>query len=263
MKKLLIRIAIVLLIVLVLAVVAAGLFMDKAIKAGIETVGPAITQVEIKLDAVALSLLSGSGKIQGLVVGNPTGFKSPTAIRVGKASLALQPGSLFSDKIVIRSVAMEGPEITFETDLRSNNLSKLLANVEAATGSQNKAPATQPSTPSSSPAPAKSSKKLEVDDFLIRDAKVNVMVTTLGKSLTLTLPEIHLTGLGTGPEGITPAELTRQVIQAIEKVSAQASTAAVSDLGKQASDLTKEISKNPAGAAEKLNKSLGGLLKKP
>jgi len=266
MKKLLIRIAVILLIVLVLGVVAVGLFLDKAIKAGIETLGPAITKVEIKLDSVGLSLLSGSGKIKGLVVGNPEGFKSPSAIRVGQASLSVQPGSLLADKIVIRSIAVEGPEITFETDLKSNNLSKLLANVEAATGGQSKSPRTQPSTSPStpSPAPAKSGKKLEVDDFLIRGAKLNVSVTTLGgKSITVPLPEIHLSGLGTGPEGITPAELTKEVIQAIEKASAQASTSAVGDLGKQVTELTKDPAKAAGSAVEKATKGLGGLLKKP
>ena len=76
MKKLFVRILIVLVILLVLAVLAVGFFLDSAIKKGVETIGPQLTKVAIKLDSVSLSILSGSGKIKGLVVGNPEDRKS-------------------------------------------------------------------------------------------------------------------------------------------------------------------------------------------
>ena len=69
-------------------------------------------KVQVKLDSVNLSLLSGSGKVQGLIVGNPEGFKTPQAISVGAASLALQPASLLADKIVVESINVQAPEIT-------------------------------------------------------------------------------------------------------------------------------------------------------
>jgi hypothetical protein len=47
MKKLLIRIVIALLGVIVVAVVAVGLFLDSVIKKGVETVGPRIAKVDI------------------------------------------------------------------------------------------------------------------------------------------------------------------------------------------------------------------------
>ena len=89
MKKIIVRLLIALVVVVILAVLGVGLFLDKAIKAGVETIGPKVTKVDIKLDSVSLSLLSGGGTIKGLVVGNPTGFKTPSAINVGEASLAL------------------------------------------------------------------------------------------------------------------------------------------------------------------------------
>src|SRR3974390_655789 len=147
MKKILVRILIALLVLLIVGVLAVSLFLDSALKKGIETVGPMLAKVEVKLDSVSLSLLSGSGKIKGLFIGNPEGFKTPAAIQVGNASLALQPSSVFGDKVIIKSVLVQAPEITFETDLKANNLSKILANVEAATGSG--------STASKTPAQAK------------------------------------------------------------------------------------------------------------
>lgn len=254
MKKIILRVSIVLVILVVVAVIAVGLFLDSAVKRAIETVGPMLTQVEVKVDSVNLSLLSGACRIKGLVVGNPSGFKSPSAIQVGSAALSLQPNSVFADKLVIKSVNLQAPEITFETDLRGNNLSKLLENVQAATGGANQA---------NSKASSQAGRKLQVDDFLISGAKVHVSLTVLGgKSATVPLPEIHLTGLGQGPDGITPAELTKQVLQAVEKAAVQASSSAVADLSKDATVLTKALGSTPSGAAEKVRKGLGGLFKK-
>ncbi|HWI59322.1 MAG TPA: AsmA family protein [Bacillota bacterium] len=260
MKKWVIRLSIALVILIVLVVVAIGLFLDGAIKRGVETIGPKLAKVEVKLEHVNLSLLSGSGKIKGLLVGNPAGFKTPSAINVGSASLALQPGSIFSDKVIIKSVNVQGPEITFETDLKGNNLSKILANLQEATGGSQ---AQQPAQSKE----AGAAKKLQVDDFLISGGKVHVSVTPLGgKSVTVPLPDIHLTDLGKGPEGITPAELTKKVLQAIEKESVKASGSAVADLGKQAADLTKgltqDLGKGASGAVEKATKGIGDLFKK-
>ena len=261
MKKWIIRIAIAVVVLLILAVVAVALFLDSGIKKGVETVGPMLTKVDVKLDGVNLSLLSGSGKIKGLLVGNPEGYKSPSAIKVGTAELAIQPSSILGDKVVIRNIDVQAPEITFETDLKGNNLSKILANVQDATGGANN-PANKPNTPGKTPE-AKASRKLQVDNFVINGAKLNVSLTTLGgKSVTVPLPQIKLTNLGQGPEGITAAELTKRVLQEIEKEAVAAAGTAVADLQKQALDLTKGLQKDASGTVEKATKGIGDLFKK-
>ena len=253
MKKVLIRIGIVLLVLIVVAVLAIGFFLDGAVKRGVEIVGPKITKVAVKLDAVSLSILSGSGKVKGLVIGNPEGFKSAEAIKVGKAGVALSPGSLLSDKIVVRSISVEEPEITFEGSLHGNNLSKLLANVDSASGGGDKSTSDQ----------QKASKKLQVDDFVIKGARVHVSLTELGgKGATVPIPEIHLTNLGTGPEGITPAELTKKVLQAVVSETEKAASTVLTDFGKGALNLTKEVGTNASGTVQKATKSIGGLFKK-
>jgi hypothetical protein len=55
--------------------------------------------------------------------------------------------------------------------------------------------------------------KLQVDEVLISSAKVNASAGVLpGAKAVVTLPEIKLTALGTGPEGLTPAELTAIIL---------------------------------------------------
>jgi hypothetical protein len=254
MKKILIRSFIALIILLILGVVAIGLFLDGAVKRGVETVGPMLTKVDVKVDSVNLSLLSGGGKIKGLFIGNPAGYKTPSAIQVGNASLAIVPGSIFSSKVIIRSINVQAPEITFETDLKGNNLSKIVANLEAFSGD---------SSHGDTRAQAKASKKLQVDDFLISGGKINATLAVLGsQSTTVPLPEIHLTALGQGPDGITAAELTKLVLEAVEKEAVRAAASAVGNLSKDAANLTKGFGTAGTGAVDTVTRGIGGLFQK-
>jgi uncharacterized protein involved in outer membrane biogenesis len=261
MKKIIVGTLIALVVVLVLAVLAVGLFLDKAIKSGVETFGPRLTKVDVTLQSVSLSLLSGSGTIKGLVIGNPQGFKTPSAIQVGTVSLSLEPRSLLSDKIVVKSINVQGPEITFETDFKGNNLKKILANVQETTGGGAKEPA-KPQEPGQ-PKEAKPAKKLQVDEFVISGGRVHVSVTALGgQSATIPLPDIHLQNLGKGPDGITPGELAKLVLEAVEKGATQAAAGTVSDIGKGAIYFTKDPNKAGSNAVDSVTKGLGNFFKK-
>ena len=251
MKKFLVRLLIVLLVLLVVAAVAVHLFLDGAIKRGVETLGPKLTKVNVRLDSVNLMLLSGSGKLNGLVVGNPEGFKTAQAISVGKMHLEVEPQSLLQDKIVVRKIQLEAPEITFETDLKGNNLGKILSNLEETTGGSAK------EQPKPTEAEAKANKKLQVDDFEISGAKLHVSVSSFaGQSASVPLPTIHLSNLGSGPEGITVAELTKLVLKALEKQAAESATTAIAEMSKGAVFMSKEGAGMATNAVEKAGKSL-------
>lgn len=251
MKKLLVRLLIALVVVVVLVVVAISMFLDGAIKKGVETIGPKIAKVDFKLDGVSISILSGSAKVKGLVVGNPEGYKTPNAISVGSALVSVSPGSLLSDKIVVKSIRVEAPEITFEGGLTGNNLSKILDNVNATVGGDDK-----PSPKEPAPKEPKAAKKLQVNDFLITGAKVRVSLKgTGGFAAPVPLPDIHFTNLGDGPEGITPAELTKKVITEVTQGAVKAAAGAVTDIGKGAVEgATKEVGKATKGITDLFKK---------
>ncbi len=259
LKKILWGLVIVFVVLVVVAVIGAGLFLGNIVKAGMETVGPKITRVSITVDAVNLSILTGSARIKGLVVGNPEGYKAPQAISVGVAAVEVNPLSALSDKIVVRSVHVEDPEITFEGNpFSGNNLTKIRDNVNAATASSQK-----PSTNQTAQAASKPGKKLEVDDFLITGAKVHVRLTGIGgKEMTLPLPDIHLTGMGTGTDGITATDLTRRVLDALTAATVKAVANAASDIGKGAANLGQDAGKTAGESVNKITKGLGGLFNK-
>jgi len=254
MKKIIRIVLIIVVVLILLGLLAAHLFLDGAIKRGVETAGPKLTKTDVKLSLVSISLFSGSGKMKGLVIGNPEGFKSPSAIQVGTAGLDLQPRSIFSDKVIIRSIVVEGPEITFESDLKSVNLKKLLNNLEEATGGSEKNPAA-PKQPE-----AKAGKKLEVDDFLIKGGKIHVVVPVLNQSTTVNLPEIHLQDLGKGSDGITAAELSKRILEVVVQKAEEQASGVIADMVKGGQFLSKDMTSS--NAVEKVSKGLGDLLKK-
>ncbi len=259
MKKILVRLCIAVVLLIVVVVLAIHFFLDGAIKKGVETVGPKMTKVDVKLDGVHISLLSGAGKVTGLVIGNPEGYKTPHAISVGTAALSLKPMSLLGDKIIIQSINVEAPEITIEGDLSKDNLKQILANLNETTSTTSSGSNTVAgATPKEE---KKANKKLEVDDFQITNAKLTVSISGMGEK-SFTLDPIHFTNLGTGPDGITVAELTKKVIAEIESQAEKSLVSNLGDLTKGAANLTKGLGKDAGGSVTNLTKGLGGFFKK-
>jgi uncharacterized protein involved in outer membrane biogenesis len=259
LEKIFWSLVLILVVLVIIGAVVASLFLGDIVKKGVETVGPRITQVSVKLDEVHLTLLTGSASVKGLVVGNPAGYKTPQAISAGLISVGVNPMSVLSDKIVIRSIHVESPEITFEGGLSGNNLSAILNNVDASS----KSPASTNAAAANSPAQAKPSKKFEVDDLMITGAKVHVSLTDLqGKEMTLALPPIHLTDLGRNPEGITATDLTRSVLRAITTATVKAVGKASTDIGKNAGNVLKGAAGQAGAGSSNLIKGLGNLLGK-
>jgi hypothetical protein len=216
--------------------VVAGLIvtvvcLDGIVKTGVERFGPKIAGVSVTLDDIHIGLLTGSAKVKGLVIGNPSGYKAPSAISVGLAEVGVNPFSVLSDKIVVRSVHVIAPEITFEGNplTGNNNLSKILDNLNAAAKTS-----AEPATNQTATASAKPAKKLEVDDFLISDAKVHY------NGVTLPLPPVHLANLGTGPEGITAADLSKQVFSQLTSTIIKTVASSAADIGNNAGKAANE-----------------------
>ena len=196
---------------------AVGLFIlsksaGKIIQKGVVTVGPEIAQVDIELAGADISFLSGAGELRGLKVHNPEGYDGDHAFYADHLSLDVQPMSVLSDKIVIDEILIIGPDIQFEQRLKSSNLNQIQANVQESLGSSEAQEAEEAG-----------GKKLEIKRFVLQDAKVGVGVGT--NPISITIPTIELTDLGSGEEGITAGEVigvmmtevTTQIIAEIAK----------------------------------------------
>ncbi|HEX7861072.1 MAG TPA: hypothetical protein VF773_12135 [Verrucomicrobiae bacterium] len=252
MKK---RLPLILLIgvgLVVIAAVAAFMFLGTIVKAGVEKGGPYITKVPVNLGAAVISVFSGSGELKGFVMGNPEQFKSSNSVSVGSVALKLEPSSVLGKKIIVRSIRVESPEITYEAAFGGSNIGKILENIQAVAASGK----TDPNQPGSQ-------KGLQVDEFVITGAKLNVTASVLGgATATLPLPEIRLANLGQGPEGITAAELSAKAFGEIVEASAKAVAANAMKLGGNATDAAKNLGTDLQDRAKKTTSGLTDLLKK-
>lgn len=250
-KKILLWGGIGVVVLIIIGVMVVALTLDSIVKKGVEVVGPRIALVPVTVETVHIGVLSGTARVKTLIVGNPDGYKSPFSVSVGVAEVNLDVASALSDKIIVHSIHVESPEITFEGGFNGNNLSKIMDNLK----SPPQAGGTSVTNVPVSQGGAQTSKKVEVDDFLITGAKVHVILTDFGgKEMSLTLPDIHLTDLGKDNDGLTPADLTKQVFQAI-------TTTTVASVTSAAGNLSKDAQKLGQGAVQKLKSGFGNFFK--
>ena len=249
LKKILLIVVILVVVLGIAAVVFVGLHLDKIVKTGIETVAPPITQTSVKVEGVNISALSGSAGIKGFVVGNPPGYKSDFAISIGKAAVSVVPGSVLKDKVIVRSIEIRSPEITLEGNpFGKNNLQTILDSVNSIAGGATKAGNSEPAKTTE----AKAGKKLQVDDLVISGVKVTARIVGLeGEPFSVTIPDIHFSNLGTGPDGINAADLT-------QKILSEVITVAISTVGSRAKEIMGKTANNVIkGATENANKTVG------
>jgi hypothetical protein len=253
MKKWVVRIGVVVVAFIILALLAVFFSLDAIVKKGVETIGPKITKVDVHLGAAAISPLGGSGELTKFFVGNPPGYKAPSAIEVGDIKVSVSVGSVFSDTIVVNEVKVKDAVITMEGSLvGDNNLMTIQKNISGASAEQPKTTPAQTKAPPTS----SSSKKFMVKDFVLEGAKVNLDVTLPGlgeKTMTVPLPTVHLQNIGTAEGGVTVEQMVQQISV---PVLASVGTAAVSAVGGMAGDL-KNLGK---GGTQNIQKAAGGVL---
>jgi hypothetical protein len=230
-------------LVLVLAVagyIGTEFFLGSIIKAGVNSLGPRLTQTKVNLASAELSPFSGSGTLRGLTVGNPAGWSDGHAFYLGQVHVVMKPFSIFGDHIVIDEITIDQPEFNYETRIVSSNIGDLLKNLDQVTGGAGPDPTAKNGKPL----------RLEVRKFVLQGGKV-----TLGAgpaALSLPMPPIVLDNLGTSEGGITPGQLTfavmRSVTTSIVGATAQAagkigatSGAAAMDGVKKAGDSIKNL----------------------
>ncbi len=250
-KKWILRVVWLLVLVFMAAIVAIAFSLDAIVKKGVETIGPTATQVDVKIKSVGVSIFSARAELAGIVLGNPAGYKTPTAITVDDVSVSVKPGSVFSDKLVVENITVKSPVITLEGGLKDNNLTKIENNLNNYIGGSSAPPKSSPSPPAAGP--AKPQRKLQVNELLLTGAKLQVNTKLTGsRTLTLSIPDIHLTDLGSGPDGITAVEVGQRTLRAVLD-------AATTAIAKNAGQLGTEAASGAKGAVKKATDSLKGL----
>ncbi len=245
MKKVLLFGAGTLVVLAIVAYVVLQFFLGSIVTAGVNKFGPGITQTKVQLKGANVSPLSGAGTLTGLSVGNPAGWTPGNAFYLGSVHVDLKPFSVFGDHIVINEIVIDQPEFTYETKIVSSNINDLLKNIEQAMGSENGG--NQPKAKNGKPL------KLEVKHFVMRNGKVTVGVGAT--AITMPMPPVELTNIGTADGGVTPAGLAFAVMRSVTTSVVSASTQALSKMGGTSGAAAAEAAKQ---ATETIKGLFGG-----
>jgi hypothetical protein len=163
--------------------------------------------------------LSGQGRLKGLVVGNPQGFQTESSFKLADAKVSVDLKSALSDKLIIEEILIDGPEITYEGSSSGSNISKIQENV-AAFG---KSVTPKDAAESKSEKKDAGQKKVQINHFIVKNAQLNVSASMLkGKTMTISMPDIHLKDIGKDSGGTTIGKASAEVFAAINKSVVQA-----------------------------------------
>ena len=194
-------------LVILATIIGAAMFwlsgnMDSLMKTAVGDYGSAMTQAKVSVDAVKISPADGKGTISNLLIGNPAGFKTAYAIKVGQIDVDIDVASVARDVIVIRRIAINAPDVIYEKADAMTNFDAIQKNIASYLG------------PADS---KKEGKKLIVEELTIRDAKAQASAAFMnGKTVNVSLPDITLKNLGKAKGGISPGELGQEIAGALK-----------------------------------------------
>ena len=210
--------------------------LNQFIKTQIESVGHEITEQKVSVDKVDLLLSSGSGKINGVVLGNPTGYSYPNAFSLGIVGLDINIESLTEEPIVIDEIIIDKPQVFVEfTESGGSNIKDLLDIIKSKGSKQ---------TDESDPSPSSSSKaqpKIRIEKLTLSGVALALNLSKLGnKEHQLTLPDINLSNIG-GKAGLPADQLGTEIIkQVLSAISKQATKKQKNEIKDSLKDKLKE-----------------------
>ena len=198
--------------VIIILLIIVLLSLSFIIKNGIQHVGPIITGVPMSVKYVAFNPFEGAMTIKDLIVGNPQGYSSPYAVKLGHFHLDIGMKSLFSKKVLIERIEVKGVELNYETSLLlKNNIQEIQDNVNKLAGEnqkQEKAPENKDQKQEKAPG----QKPLQIDYLELRDITAWVIMKGTPAKAPLIVAPIVMTQLGTGEDGITSVMVINDVL---------------------------------------------------
>ncbi|MFC1676028.1 AsmA family protein [Planctomycetota bacterium] len=206
-KKIMRNALLTILILVVLVMVLLSVFGGGVIKKGIETVASDTLKVGVAIGDMDFSILRGRIGFQDLVIDNPPGYKHEKLLELGDARISVKIGSLLSDTVEIREIALDNVNIVIEQkSLTTNNLSEIIE----ALPSEKEATEKQPDKPA---------KNMHIGNLELTNITVKAKLLPVpGKvdTITIKLDPIIMKDLGRD-EKLDTAKLTGKILVAIAK----------------------------------------------
>ena len=197
--------------VIIVLIIVLLLTLPFIIKGGIQHVGPMITGVPMSIKHIAFNPFEGSLTIREFFVGNPQGYSSPYAVKLGYFHVDIGMKTLFSKKILIERVEVKGVDLNYETSLLlKNNIQEIQDNVNKLAGEEQEKKTAPDKKDKKDKAPGQ--KPLQIDYLKLRDITAWVVMKGTKAKAPLMVAPIVMTQLGTGEDGITSVMVINDVL---------------------------------------------------
>ena len=251
------RIILAVLGIVIIALIAAWLFLESIVTTAVNKIGSQVTGTEVSLQGFQLSPFAGTAAITGLTVANPENYKSPYLLSLGGVSVKLDVMSLLSDTIVINDITVSKPVITYEMlSLTQNNIKQLQANI-----AKNTASAPKPTTEAKkeeTPANAEASKRVIIEKVTVDEGELKAVTAVPGDEglIEVKLPQITLTNIG-GSSKKESASIVSSVTTILNKILTTASETVVKSGLNNLKDVAEKNLNNVVGGVKDKIKSFG------
>ena len=189
-----------LIVIAALAALGLSFTMDSIIESNIESTTGKMLDTSVEVNNVSVSILDGTGTIDGITIHNPEGFSDKPALELQQISLTLDPYSILSDTVVVKRVEIEDPQVYYEQKVSGSNLDALSGNLGRG---------------------STSSVNMVIDYLLVQDGSVTLSTEIGGKkSVQASFDRFELEGIGRQGSN-TMDETMRQVLEPILRKAAQ------------------------------------------
>ncbi len=207
LRRLLLGIGI-LLATLLLAALAAPLYLGPLAKRLAESIGPSVLGAPVSVGHAHLSLLTGKLRLSDVSVGNPEGFETERAFGLGRLEADVNMATILSRVIVVRRLWINDPEVTLETGPSGSNIGRIMERLEKPPASEKDQERTRKDRKAKA-----TDRKVVVDDLRVEGARVRVSFRGMkGQAMTIPAPSIHLTGVGRDRGGASPREIVAMIL---------------------------------------------------
>jgi len=202
--KWIVRVGVGVVVLVIAAVVVALLAVDRIAKAAVEQAGSAAVGVPVSLASISVRPLAGAVTLSGLAVANPPGYGPAPILRLDTGEIEVRVASLLEEQVRVPRLVLDGIEVRIEQKVGRSNLKDLIDGMPPS-------PAPKPGDPPG--------KRFFVDEFVIRDVRVNAELLPIGgqaTSLDFRIAEIRVKELDSDDAaGVLLPQLTHQVTTAI------------------------------------------------
>lgn len=188
----------IILLLLIVSIIALAFYAGRAIKTTLLAVGPKALGVPLEVGKVDVRPIRGIIRIHDLKIGNPEGFQTDNLFTMQKLNIDVSIKSLFTDTIIVNTVEIIGPEITYEKTLTTSNIEAFQDHLSG----EEKEPSEKDEEKdqdkeSVDTEEKKSGKKVVIEYFVLDDCKVHLSMTgMMGTAVPLTLSKIEMRDIG-------------------------------------------------------------------